>query len=98
MKKQPKIFLIDVDGTLCEETCYTPEECLVATPIQKTIDRVNKKFLTEFIIIYTARREHLIGNTIKWLRKVGVDYHAISNHKIPGDEYWDNKAVDPNKL
>lgn len=94
MKKHiPKIYLIDVDGTLCVETCYKPEECLKATPIQKNINKVNKKFLKGFVVIYTARRDPLIPATMRWLRKNLVDYHAISNHKVPGDEYFDNKSV-----
>jgi len=91
----PKIYLIDVDGTLTKETCYTPRECLNATPVQSVIDKVNKAFLKGFVIIYTARRNPLLPNTIEWLERNGVNYHAISNRKIPGDEYWDNKAVNP---
>lgn len=91
----PKIYLVDIDGTLCKETCYTPEECLKATPIKEMVDKVNKVYLQGLVIIYTARREHLIPSTIKWLRKNEIDYHAISNHKIPGDLYIDNKAFKP---
>jgi len=87
----PKIYAIDIDETLCKEVCYTPEQCLKATPIQKTIDKVNN--LKGLIIIYTARKDFLIESTIKWLKRVGVEYHAISNKKIPADYYVDSKNL-----
>jgi len=89
--KVPKIYLIDVDKTLCKEVCFTSEECLKATPIKEAIDKVNS--IMGFIIIYTARTDKLMEATIKWLKKVGVSYHAISNIKIPGDYYVDDNSL-----
>jgi uncharacterized HAD superfamily protein len=78
------ILLIDVDGTLTNEVCYTPEECEKATPKMDAIDKVNERFRNDFIIIYTARRNDLYIATIDWLNKYGVKYHAVKFEKTPG--------------
>ncbi len=89
-----KVICIDVDGTLTEETCWTPEECLKATPRQDVIDRVNEVALRSFVVIYTARRDELIPATLKWLRRNGVIFQAISNNKIGTDVgYVDDKSI-----
>lgn len=98
MKIYPQICLIDVDGTLTKETCFTPQECLNATPVEKVIKKVNEWAITHLVIIYTARKDNLIPATLTWLRKNGVEFHAISNHKIPGDIYLDNKAMRPDEI
>lgn len=84
MKHEPKIYLIDIDGTLTNEVCFHHEECVNATPNQKMIDWVNDKYKTDFIIIYTARRNDLYQPTIDWLAKYGVKYHATQFQKTPG--------------
>jgi len=91
---KPKVIAIDIDGTLTKETCWTEEECLNATPYQEVIDKVNEIFLTNFIVLYTARRDELITATLKWLRKHNVRFHAISNNKIGIDVgYVDDKSI-----
>ena len=77
---------IDLDGVLCEgQSWRDPKDVLLAKPIQKGIDQVNELYKTNFIIIYTARQNYLISNTIEWLDTHNIHYHAISNHKIPLD-------------
>lgn len=86
-----KIILVDLDGTLCEGECWSPEECLRVKPLQKNIEKVNKLAKGNFIVIWTARRDHLIEASIKWLRRNGVMFDAISNNKAPADCYIDDK-------
>lgn len=77
-----KVYLIDMDGTLTKDVCFTEEECEHAEPRQEVIDKVNS-LRNVWIIIYTARRDELIPASIRWLRRHNVCYHAISNIKIP---------------
>jgi uncharacterized HAD superfamily protein len=92
--KKMGIICVDVDDTLTHETCWTVEQCENATPRQDVIDRVNEVSITNFIVIYTARRDFLIPATLKWLRKHGVVFHAFSNNKCPTDiGYLDDKAI-----
>ncbi len=91
VKRQVKVFAIDCDDTLTKETCWTPKDCLNAEPNQEVIDKVNS--LKDYIIINTARADHLIPATIKWLRKHNVKYHGINNQKIPAAYYVDDKAL-----
>jgi len=87
-----KIILVDLDGTICEGECFTPEECLNAKPIEKNIQEVNRLHQHNYVIIYTARRDNLIPATLEWLRRNNVQYQAISNKKTTGHFYVDNRA------
>lgn len=93
-----KTIGVDCDGTLCKESCWTPEEVLKATPRKEVIEKVNKLAESNFIVIYTARREHLIPATLQWLRKHGVNFNAISIDKTPCDWYVDDCAIRPEEL
>ncbi len=88
-----KIIAVDVDGLLCEGDSYTQEECLSAKPIKKNIKTINELFQKNFIVIYTARRDNLIFNTLLWLRRNGVMFHAFSNRKMPTDYYIDDRFL-----
>ena len=92
MAKVAKMYCIDCDQTLTKEVCWTPEQCLNAEPRQDVIDRVNS-LKNVWIVVWTARTDELIPATIKWLRKHNVKYHAISNQKIPGDYYIDDRNL-----
>ena len=92
MDWKEKVIAVDMDECLCEEVCWTPEECLNATPNQKVVDKL-ETLIGAYIIIYTGRRDWLIPATLKWLRKHGVFFHAISNNKIPANAYIDDKAI-----
>lgn len=80
----PNIYLIDIDNTLTKEVCWSEEECVNATPNFKSIEWVNEKYKTDFIVIYTARKDHLYESTMKWLRNNGVMFHAVQFNKTPG--------------
>jgi len=87
------VWLCDIDGTLCEEVCWTPEQCLAATPRQDVIAKVNELYKEHFVVLWTARRPHLYEATIEWLGRNNVHYHAYSDHKIPCEGFVDDKAV-----
>jgi hypothetical protein len=86
----PIIYAVDLDGHLCS-TAWTPEECLTAKPNLKRIKNLHECYLKGIVIIYTARRDELISNTLIWLKRNLVPYHAISNIKMPADIYIDVK-------
>jgi len=88
-----KIILVDLDGTLCKGESFTPEDCLKAKPIAKNIKKVNDLHLTNYIIIYTARRDALLPATLEWLRRNNVQYQAISNKKASAHIYVDNRSI-----
>ncbi len=96
VEKVAKVFAIDMDDTLTKTTCWTPEDCLNAEPRQEVIDKVNS--LKDYIIINTARADHLIPATIKWLRKHNVKYYGINNQKIPATYYVDDKNMTINQF
>ena len=88
-----KIIAIDIDGVLCKGESWTPQQCLKAKPIKENIRKVNELHKTNFIIIYTARRDHLVEATLKWLKLNGVEFQAISNKKMAADIYIEDKAI-----
>jgi DNA invertase Pin-like site-specific DNA recombinase len=90
-----QVIAVDCDGTLSRGVCWTVKEVKEAKPRVGIIRQVNRLYLTNFIVIYTARRDHLLVETLKWLRKNGVSFHAISNNKIPAACYLDDKALRP---
>ncbi len=94
---KPKILAFDMDGCLTKETCWTPKDCLNATPNMKVVELARKLDMGNIIIIYTARRDNLIPATLQWLRKHGVPFFAISNNKMYADVYIDDKAFNPVK-
>jgi len=91
--REPKIVGVDCDGVLCTGEAWTVKDVLNAKPKPDVIAKVNELYGSSFIVIYTARRDHLIPATIQWLRRQGVHYHAISNRKIPLDIMIDDKAI-----
>jgi uncharacterized HAD superfamily protein len=92
-KNNPRVFSIDLDGTLCDGDCYTKEEMLNAKPLQENIDLINKLFVRKFVIIDTARRKEFAVETMKWLDNHGVKYHAIHFEKMPCDCRLDDRNI-----
>lgn len=88
-----RIINVDVDNTLTNETCFTVEEVLRATPKQHIIDKVAKLYEEDYIVIYTARRDVLVPATFEWLRRNNIRWHAFSNQKPPSDAYIDDLAI-----
>lgn len=87
-----------MDGTLCRGVCWTPKQCLNAKPNKKVIQKVNKMANECYLVIWTARRNHLIPATIEWCRKHGIHFQAISNNKSAGDLYIDDNCVNVRDL
>lgn len=88
-----KIVLCDVDGTLCSTTAWNIDDCMKAKPILAHVEKLNRLYEKNFIIIYTARRDCLIEATIYWLKKHGIKFHAFSNNKIPGNIILDEDSA-----
>ena len=88
----PEIICVDMDGTLCEGTAWTEADVPLMKPRDEVIAKVNALYDHNFIVIYTARRDFLIHQTLHWLDKHGVKYHAFSNKKIPANKYIDDHA------
>lgn len=83
--------IFDVDGTLTNEECFTIRQCKNATPNKKYVRKAQKAYETKIVLIYTARRNHLIPATLEWLRKNDIQWHWLSNKKSPfmGGTYHD---------
>ena len=87
-----------MDNTLCKGLCWTPAQCLKAVPNTSVINKINKMGLEGYIIIWTARRDHLIPATMEWCRRNGVHFQAISNNKSAGDLMVDDLAINVRNL
>jgi len=98
MKTNIRVIAVDLDGVLCKGDYWgegNPE------PIEENIKIINQLALKYFIVIHTARRYEWAEHTLKWLKKSGVNYHAIHFEKMPADLYIDDKLTtldDINKL
>lgn len=88
-----KIIAVDIDGTLTDSICFNISDIRKSKPIKDMIDLMKKLYLENFIVIYTARREHLIEETIRWLNINEIPFHAISLKKI-----WCNILIDDNSF
>jgi hypothetical protein len=97
-KYKGKVILVDLDNTLCIGEAWTAQDCISMLPNTKVINKVHKLYQTNFIVIYTARRDKLIPATLQWLRQNNVLYHAISNIKCSADIYVDDKCIRPEEL
>ena len=93
--RPPYVIGVDLDGCLAIEECWTPEQCLNATPNLELIQLLRDKFPGCLIIIWTARVDELIPASLKWLRKHDVPFRAISNLKMGADLYIDDKTLNP---
>ena len=90
---------VDLDNTLCKGKHWiTPEECLKAEPITEMIEKVNKLYRTDFIVIYTARQNWLMNCTFDWLDRNNVKYHAVMNKKCPLDITIDDTNANIDEL
>tara|TARA_B100000579_G_scaffold431327_1_gene446183 strand:- start:20 stop:325 length:306 start_codon:yes stop_codon:yes gene_type:complete len=66
-----KVIYVDIDGVLCENTDGDYES---AKPINSNIKKINKLFLNNRIILWTAR-----GTT------TGIDWHSLTSKQM---EKW----------
>jgi len=92
-----KNFLIDIDGTICEDIPNEePERMATAAIYLGALDICNGWFDEGHIItFFTSRLEEHRAVTTKWLDDHGFKYHAILFSKPRGGNYhWiDNHIV-----
>jgi len=92
-----KNFLIDIDGTICEDIPNEePWRMENAALYDDALDMINKWFDEGHIItFFTSRTSDLAELTEKWLTSKGFKYHGIIYNKPRGGNYhWiDNHIV-----
>ena len=92
-----KNFLIDIDGTICEDIPNEePERMLTAELYDDALEICNKWYEDGHIItFFTSRTEEHREYTERWLKNHGFKYHAILFGKPRGGNYhWiDNHIV-----
>ena len=92
-----KNFLIDIDGTICDDVPNEePERMKTVAPYPDALEMLNKWYDAGHIIyFYTSRTEDLRDITDQWLKECGFRYHGLIMGKPRGGNYhWiDNHIV-----
>jgi len=92
-----KNFLIDIDGTICDDIPNEePERMLTCMPYPDALKILNKWYDEGHVItFFTSRTEEHRAVTEEWLAKHNFKYHAILFGKPRGGNYhWiDNHIV-----
>ena len=90
-------YLIDIDGTICDDVPNEePERMVTAVPYPDALETLNRWFEQgHFITFFTSRTEDLREITVEWLNRHGFKYHGILMGKPRGGNYhWvDNHIV-----
>lgn len=90
-----KNYLIDVDGTICEDIPNEePERMVTAAVFPHAKETINKWYDAGHIItFFTSRTEEHRKITEKWLKKRGFKYHTLLVCKPRGGNYhWIDNA------
>lgn len=97
LPEEIKNFLIDIDGTICDDIPNEePERMLTAEVYEDALQMVNKWFDEGHIIyFFTSRTDAHREYTERWLAEKGFKYHGILFNKPRGGNYhWiDNHIV-----
>jgi len=97
LKEGIKNFLIDIDGTICDDVPNEePNRMLEVDVYQDALETLNKWYEQGHVItFFTSRTEAHREVTEKWLKKHNFKYHNILFDKPRGGNYhWiDNHAV-----
>jgi len=97
LPEEVKNFLIDIDGTICDDIPNEePERMATAKVYPDALVRLNKWFDAGHIItFFTSRTEEHREVTEKWLIANGFKYHGLLMGKPRGGNYhWiDNHLV-----
>ena len=97
LKEGVKNFLIDIDGTVCDDIPNEePERMLTAEVYPDALETLNKWYEQGHVItFFTSRTEEHRDYTERWLKKHGFKYHAVLFGKPRGGNYhWiDNHTV-----
>ncbi|MBT8221400.1 MAG: phosphoheptose isomerase [Bacteroidia bacterium] len=92
-----KNYLIDIDGTICDDIPNEePERMVTCLPYPDALKIVNKWYDEGHIIcFFTSRTEEHRAVTEEWLKKHNFKYHSILMNKPRGGNYhWiDNHIV-----
>ena len=95
-------YVIDIDGTICEEV----GEVIGRKPFTDRIAKINKLYdLGHTIVFYTARglksgrgEEHYSPITEQQLKEWGCKYHDLWFKKHDATHYIDDKALRPEEF
>jgi hypothetical protein len=97
LPEEVKNFLIDIDGTICDDIPNEePERMLTCLPYPDAKKILNKWYDEGHIItFFTSRTEEHRDYTETWLKKHGFKYHGLLMNKPRGGNYhWiDNHIV-----
>ena len=97
LPKNIKNYLIDIDGTICDDIPNEqPERMSNANIYPEALETLNKWYEAGHIItFFTSRLEIHRDVTEKWLNKNGFKYHGLLMDKPRGGNYhWiDNHMV-----
>lgn len=97
LPEEIKNFLIDIDGTICDDIPNEePERMVTAEIYPDALEIINKWYEEGHVItFFTSRTEEHRGVTEEWLRKHGFKYHGLLMNKPRGGNYhWiDNHIV-----
>ena len=97
LPKDVKNFLIDIDGTICDDVPNEePERMKTVAPYPDALEMLNKWYEEGHLIyFFTSRTEDLRDITDQWLKKCGFRYHGLIMGKPRGGNYhWiDNHIV-----
>jgi hypothetical protein len=97
LPKGVKNYLIDIDGTICDDIPNEqPERMIDAKLFPDALKTLNKWYEQGHIIcFFTSRTEDHRSVTEKWLKKNGFKYHSLLMGKPRGGNYhWvDNHLV-----
>ena len=92
-----KNYLIDIDGTICDDIPNEePERMLTANVYPDALKTLNNWYDQGHIIcFFTSRTEEHRGYTETWLKEHGFKYHSLLMGKPRGGNYhWiDNHLV-----
>jgi len=92
-----KNFLIDIDGTICDDIPNEePERMITCDEYPDALETINKWYDEGHIItFFTSRTEEHREMTEQWLRKKNFKYHGLLMNKPRGGNYhWiDNHMV-----
>ena len=97
-----KNFLIDIDGTICEDVPNEePERMEDAELYEGVVEVINEWYEEGHIItFFTSRTDEHAEVTERWLNKHGFQYHGVLFNKPRGGNYhWvDNHTVRATKF
>ena len=97
-----KNYLIDIDGTICEDIPNDePERMAGAKIIEGSQEKINKWYESGNVVtFFTSRTDAHREVTEKWLNEHGFKYNAILFNKPKGGNYYwiDDRDISCNKF